>query len=142
MLDEHGIFSLVWVNDVLLCATTGDFNLEATLSLERQVKKSVEQRAPTHWALLSVNMTGTLPVPEAGARLQALAAYCEGKGRRHAAAVNLSSVQDQVFEQIHRDSEGNIRNFRSLDAAIVWLRSQGYRLSLADLQPYLPAAED
>ncbi len=135
---EHGSAVIEWIDDVLLMVSEGNFNYEGAVAAAAFIKQRIAQRPGPRWAVINVNLTGSLSVPEAAKPFRELSAYGGARGAGHSALINCSVVQDQVAESYYEGSGVAVRSFREIGEAVAWLHDCGYTVSLEHLLPYIP----
>ena len=128
---QHGEFSLMMNQDVVLINAVGPWNLECIEQFGIDYATSVYSAKTTRWADIIMLQGESLLIPEAEKDLQVRIARAVETGLGHVAVVmcksEVKTTAKLQMKRLYRNLSAELAFFDTLNEAIDWVKQQGYR---------------
>ena len=128
---QHGEFSLMMNQDVVLTNAVGPWNLECIEQFGIDYATSVYSAKTTKWADIIMLQGESLLIPEAEKDLQVRIARAVETGLSHVAVVmcksEVKTTAKLQMKRLYRNLPAELAFFDTLNEAIDWVKQQGYR---------------
>ncbi|MBL53437.1 MAG: hypothetical protein CL590_06060 [Alteromonadaceae bacterium] len=128
---QHGEFSLMMNQDVVLINAVGPWNLECIEQFGIDYATSVYSAKTTRWADIIMLQGESLLIPEAEKDLQVRIARAVETGLGHVAVVmcksEVKTTAKLQMKRLYRNLPAELAFFDTLNEAIDWVKQQGYR---------------
>ena len=128
---QHGEFSLMMNQDVVLINAVGPWNLECIEQFGIDYATSVYSAKTTKWADIIMLQGESLLIPEAEKDLQVRIARAVETGLSHVAVVmcksEVKTTAKLQMKRLYRNLPAELAFFDTLNEAIDWVKQQGYR---------------
>ncbi len=128
---QHGEFSLIMNQDVVLTNAVGPWNLECIEQFGIDYATSVYSAKTTRWADIIMLQGESLLIPEAEKDLQVRIARAVETGLGHVAVVmcksEVKTTAKLQMKRLYRNLPAELAFFDTLNEAIDWVKQQGYR---------------
>ena len=128
---QHGEFSLMMNQDVVLTNAVGPWNLECIEQFGIDYATSVYSAKTTRWADIIMLQGESLLIPEAEKDLQVRIARAVETGLGHVAVVmcksEVKTTAKLQMKRLYRNLPAELAFFDTLNEAIDWVKQQGYR---------------
>lgn len=134
MNDEHGDFSLTFINDVLVFNLKGYWNLPVVERLQEEAGQLLSNLNKKKWAVLDLALEWELGTPETDEQVKYMEIMAQPLGLTHVAFVYKTDVQAFQWESnviAHPEIE-RIKT-RDLAEAVDFLNHAGYEITLDDI---------
>ena len=128
---QHGEFSLIMNQDVVLTNAVGPWNLECIEQFGSDYATSVYSAKVSRWADIIMLQGESLLVPDAEKDLQVRIARAIETGLSHVAVVmcksEVKTTAKLQMKRLYRNLPAELAFFDTLNEAIDWVKQQGYR---------------
>ena len=128
---QHGEFSLMMNQDVVLINAVGPWNLECIEQFGIDYATSVYSAKVSRWADIIMLQGESLLVPDAEKDLQVRIARAIETGLSHVAVVmcksEVKTTPKLQMKRLYRNLPAELAFFDTLNEAIDWVKQQGYR---------------
>lgn len=128
---QHGEFSLIMNQDVVLTNAVGPWNLECIEQFGIDYATSVYSAKVSKWADIIMLQGESLLVPDAEKDLQVRIARAVETGLSHVAVVmcksEVKTTAKLQMKRLYRNLSAELAFFDTLNEAIDWVKQQGYR---------------
>ena len=128
---QHGEFSLIMNQDVVLTNAVGPWNLECIEQFGIDYATSVYSAKVSRWADIIMLQGESLLVPDAEKDLQVRIARAVETGLSHVAVVmcksEVKTTAKLQMKRLYRNLPAELAFFDTLNEAIDWVEQQGYR---------------
>ena len=128
---QHGEFSLIMNQDVVLTNAVGPWNLECIEQFGIDYATSVYSAKVSRWADIIMLQGESLLVPDAEKDLQVRIARAIETGLSHVAVVmcksEVKTTAKLQMKRLYRNLPAELAFFDTLNEAIDWVKQQGYR---------------
>jgi hypothetical protein len=128
---QHGEFSLIMNQDVVLTNAVGPWNLECIEQFGIDYATSVYSAKVSKWADIIMLQGESLLVPDAEKDLQVRIARAVETGLSHVAVVmcksEVKTTAKLQMKRLYRNLPAELAFFDTLNEAIDWVKQQGYR---------------
>ncbi|MCP9478424.1 hypothetical protein NNA33_10900 [Marisediminitalea aggregata] len=128
---QHGEFSLIMNQDVVLTNAVGPWNLECIEQFGIDYATSVYTAKVSKWADIIMLQGESLLVPDAEKDLQVRIARAVETGLSHVAVVmcksEVKTTAKLQMKRLYRNLPAELAFFDTLNEAIDWVKQQGYR---------------
>ena len=128
---QHGEFSLMMNQDVVLINAVGPWNLECIEQFGSDYATSVYSAKVSRWADIIMLQGESLLIPEAEKDLQVRIARAVETGLGHVAVVmcksEVKTTAKLQMKRLYRNLPAELAFFDTLNEAIDWVKQQGYR---------------
>lgn len=128
---QHGEFSLIMNQDVVLTNAVGPWNLECIEQFGIDYATSVYSAKVSRWADIIMLQGESLLVPDAEKDLQVRIARAVETGLSHVAVVmcksEVKTTAKLQMKRLYRNLPAELAFFDTLNEAIDWVKQQGYR---------------
>ena len=128
---QHGEFSLIMNQDVVLTNAVGPWNLECIEQFGIDYATSVYSAKVSRWADIIMLQGESLLIPEAEKDLQVRIARAVETGLSHVAVVmcksEVKTTAKLQMKRLYRNLPAELAFFDTLNEAIDWVKQQGYR---------------
>ena len=128
---QHGEFSLMMNQDVVLTNAVGPWNLECIEQFGIDYATSVYSAKVSRWADIIMLQGESLLVPDAEKDLQVRIARAVETGLSHVAVVmcksEVKTTAKLQMKRLYRNLPAELAFFDTLNEAIDWVKQQGYR---------------
>lgn len=128
---QHGEFSLIMNQDVVLTNAVGPWNLECIEQFGIDYATSVYSAKVSKWADIIMLQGESLLVPDAEKDLQVRIARAVETGLSHIAVVmcksEVKTTAKLQMKRLYRNLPAELAFFDTLNEAIDWVKQQGYR---------------
>ena len=128
---QHGEFSLMMNQDVVLINAVGPWNLECIEQFGIDYATSVYSAKVSRWADIIMLQGESLLVPDAEKDLQVRIARAIETGLSHVAVVmcksEVKTTAKLQMKRLYRNLPAELAFFDTLNEAIDWVKQQGYR---------------
>ena len=128
---QHGEFSLIMNQDVVLTNAVGPWTLECIEQFGIDYATSVYSAKVSRWADIIMLQGESLLVPDAEKDLQVRIARAVETGLSHVAVVmcksEVKTTAKLQMKRLYRNLPAELAFFDTLNEAIDWVKQQGYR---------------
>ena len=128
---QHGEFSLIMNQDVVLTNAVDPWNLECIEQFGIDYATSVYSAKVSRWADIIMLQGESLLVPDAEKDLQVRIARAVETGLSHVAVVmcksEVKTTAKLQMKRLYRNLPAELAFFDTLNEAIDWVKQQGYR---------------
>ncbi len=130
MHEAHGDFELTLVGNVIVFQAYGAWNRETALSFVDKVTLVAAPIVGSDWAMLSIISDWELSTPDCNPIIRQVVESGVQKGLQCEAIVNDQGVIKMEQFHLSAPTSANLRRkeFKTKQAAIAWLSSQGFPL--------------
>ena len=141
---QHGEFSLIMNQDVVLTNAVGPWNLECIEQFGSDYATSVYSAKVSRWADIIMLQGESLLVPDAEKDLQVRIARAVETGLSHVAVVmcksEVKTTAKLQMKRLYRNLPAELAFFETVQEAIDWITEHGYRCEAPVIEAFFDDA--